>query len=120
MQLGDLQTPSLVLDESILKRNLHRMSQVMHHHGVSLRPHLKTAKSADVGRLAVDGEAGGITVSTVAEAAYFAQRGFRDITLAVAITPEKLHRVSVLISRDVNLNVRTDDRSLAREIANER
>ena len=102
MELGDLQTPSLVLDEGRLKRNLHLMSERMHRHGVSLRPHLKTAKSADVGRLAVDGEAGGITVSTVAEAAYFSQRGFRDITLAVGITPEKLHRVSVLISRDVS------------------
>jgi len=120
MKLGDVQTPCLVLDEAILKRNLHLMSERMHRHGVSLRPHLKTAKSADVGRLAVDGEAGGITVSTVAEAAYFAQRGFRDITLAVGITPEKLHRVSVLISRDVKLNVTTDDVSVAREIAKER
>lgn len=120
MELGDLQTPCLVLDEAILKRNLHLMSERMHRHGVSLRPHLKTAKSADVGRLAVDGEAGGITVSTIAEAAYFAQRGFRDITLAVGITPEKLHRVSVLISRDVKLNVTTDDVSVAREIAKER
>lgn len=120
MQLGDVQTPCLVLDESILKRNLHKMSSAMRRHGVSLRPHLKTAKSADVGRLAVDGETGGITVSTVAEAAYFAGRGFRDITLAVGITPEKLHRVSLLISRDVLLNVTTDDVSVAHEIAKER
>jgi len=120
MELGDLQTPCLVLDEGILKQNLHRMSSAMHRHGVSLRPHLKTAKSADVGRLAVDGEAGGITVSTVVEAAYFAQRGFRDITLAVGITPEKLHRASVLISRDVLLNVTTDDVAIAHEIAKER
>jgi D-serine deaminase-like pyridoxal phosphate-dependent protein len=93
MQLEDLPTPCLVLDCGILDRNLKRMSSVMHHHGVSLRPHLKTAKSADVARLAVAGEAGGITVSTLAEAEYFARRGFRDITIAVGMTPQKLARI---------------------------
>ena len=81
----------------------------MRRHGVSLRPHLKTAKSAEVGRLATAGEAGGITVSTLAEAEYFAGRGFHDITLAVGITPEKLIRVAGLLNRGASINVITDD-----------
>ena len=39
--------------------------------GVALRPHLKTAKSADIARLVTQGQAGGVTVSTLAEAEYF-------------------------------------------------
>ena len=74
MQLEDIPTPCLVLDRGILQRNLERMSSAIHRHGVSLRPHLKTAKSADVARMAIAGEAGGITVSTLAEAEYFADR----------------------------------------------
>jgi D-serine deaminase-like pyridoxal phosphate-dependent protein len=93
------------------------MSSAMHRLGVSLRPHLKTAKSADVARMAIAGEAGGIAVSTLAEAEYFATRGFRDITIAAGTTSEKLDRVAGLISSDLILNVITDDVVVARAIA---
>ena len=89
----------------------------MRERGVTLRPHLKTAKSADVAHLAVDGEAGGITVSTIAEAEYFADHGLRDITLAVGITPEKLDRITVLSDHGATITVITDDVTVARAIA---
>ena len=117
MQLENLPTPCLVLDRGILARNLERMSSRMCEHGVSLRPHLKTAKSADVARMATAGEAGGITVSTIAEAEYFAKHGFRDITIAVGTTPEKLDRLARLFSSDMRLNVLTDDAEIAVAIA---
>jgi D-serine deaminase-like pyridoxal phosphate-dependent protein len=63
------------------------MSDTVRRHGVTLRPHLKTAKSAAVARLATAGEAGGLTVSTLAEAEYFAQNGFRDVLVANALPP---------------------------------
>lgn len=109
MKLETLDTPSLVLDRAILRRNLRRMSAAVHRHGVAFRPHLKTAKSAAVARLAVEGEAGGITVSTLAEAVYFAGHGFRDITLAAGVTPAKLNRVADLIYQGVDIAVLTDD-----------
>ena len=61
-----------------------------------MRPHLKTSKSAEVARLATRGHSGAITVSTVAEADYFARYGFLDLTYAVGISAGKidaLHRV---------------------------
>jgi D-serine deaminase-like pyridoxal phosphate-dependent protein len=109
MRLGRLDTPSLVLDRGILERNLQRMSAAVRRHGVAFRPHLKTAKSAAVARLAVAGEAGGITVSTLAEAGYFAGHGFRDITLAAGVTPAKLDRVADLVYQGVDITVLTDD-----------
>ena len=52
-------------------------------HGVTLRPHLKTAKSIDVARRLYPDAPGPITVSTLAEAEYFAREGgFTDITYA--------------------------------------
>ncbi len=116
MQLEDLPTPCLVLDRGKLERNLRGMSSRMSRLGVSLRPHMKTAKSADVARMAVAGESGGITVSTIAEAQYFAERGFRDITIAAGTTPEKLDRIQELISNNLILNVITDDINVARVI----
>ena len=74
-------------------------------HGVALRPHLKTTKSADIALLAHAGTHGPITVSTLNEAEYFAGRGFADITYAVAITPNKFSRAAALADSGVALNV---------------
>lgn len=110
-------TPALLLDRSILLRNLERMrTAIARHPGVTLRPHLKTAKSAAVARLATNG-GDGITVSTVAEAEYFADHGFRDILLAVATTPDKLRRLDPLLARGVNVTVLTDDLATAHRVA---
>jgi len=90
MALAELATPALLLDSTILERNCAAMAQRAAHHGVALRPHLKTSKSAEVARLATRGQAGGITVSTVAEADYFAAHGFLDLTYAVGISASKI------------------------------
>ena len=52
--LDDLPTPALILDRAVLRRNLKRMSDRLRQAGVALRPHLKTAKSVQVGRMAVE------------------------------------------------------------------
>ena len=70
--LDDLPTPALILDRAVLRRNLKRMSERLRAAGVFLRPHVKTAKSLQIGRMAVEGHDGRITVSTLAEARYFA------------------------------------------------
>ena len=64
MELDRLTTPALIVDRAIVTRNIERMGARMAAHGVALRPHLKTAKSAQVAALAVAGQAGGITVSS--------------------------------------------------------
>jgi len=87
-----LDTPRLILDAARLERNAERMRARCADLGVTLRPHLKTAKSADVARVAADGEQGPITVSTLAEAEYFAAAGWRDILYSTAIAPAKLAR----------------------------
>jgi len=117
MNLEDLQTPCLVLDRKILERNLRRMSDIVRRNGVALRPHLKTAKSAEVGRLATAGEVGGITVSTLAEAEYFSEQGFRDILIAAAQPANKLDRAAKLIAMGVKLSLVTDNVDAARALA---
>lgn len=115
--LDDLPTPALILDRAILRRNLARMSDRLRQAGVMLRPHLKTAKSIQIGRMAVEGHDGRITVSTLAEARYFADGGFRDILYGVGIVPSKLSAVSELRRRGINLRVVTDNLAVARAIA---
>ncbi|CAN5381494.1 DSD1 family PLP-dependent enzyme [soil metagenome] len=104
--LVDLTTPALLLDSTVLERNCEAMTQRAARHGVALRPHLKTSKSADVARLATRGHSGAITVSTVAEADYFARHGFLDLTYAVGIGTVKidaLHRIQRTFGARVTL-----------------
>jgi D-serine deaminase-like pyridoxal phosphate-dependent protein len=116
VKLEDLQTPCLILDKGILERNLKRMSDTVHRNGVVLRPHLKTAKSAEIARMATAGEAGGITVSTLAEAEYFSDNGFRDILVAAAQPPQKLERAAKLIERGAAITLVVDELDMARAI----
>ncbi len=117
MKLEDLPTPCLILDRSKLSRNIRAMAEVLSRHGVPLRPHMKTAKSIDVARLVLAGQPGGITVSTLAEAEYFASRGIVDILYAVGITPGKLDEVARLNAQGAEVKVITDDLVAAGAIA---
>ncbi len=114
MTLDDLETPCLVLDRDVLAANLDRMAALAARHGVLLRPHMKTAKSIDVARLA---GVRAITVSTVAEAAYFAGHGITDILYAAGITPRKLDRIAALNAAGADIAVITDDVAMAGTIA---
>jgi D-serine deaminase-like pyridoxal phosphate-dependent protein len=67
-------TPAAVLDRRRLAANCARMLLRAEHLGVRFRPHLKTLKCAEAARMAVDPRHGGIAVSTLAEAAWFAER----------------------------------------------
>ncbi len=124
MRLSDLPTPCLVLDRRILARNLASMAQAIGRHGVRLRPHMKTAKSIDVARMALalngpegDADTGGITVSTLAEAEYFAGHGLADMIYAVGITPQKLDQVAKLNASGAGLMIITDDADVASAIS---
>ncbi len=117
MRLADLPTPALVLDRARLRRNIQAMTDRYKTLGVRLRPHLKTSKSVDVARMAVEGHFGGITVSTLKEAEHFGAHGFKDILYAVCISPTKLGQAAALIKSGVALTIITDDLEAAKAIA---
>ncbi len=117
MKLEDLPTPCLVLDRMVLQRNVTTMAETLARHGVPLRPHMKTAKSIDAARIAVQGQPGGITVSTLAEAEYFAGHGMLDMLYAVGITPQKLEEIAKLNAVGADVIVVVDDPIVAEAIA---
>lgn len=112
-----LETPCLILDKARLAGNLARMAAAADRLGVALRPHLKTVKSAKIGDMAVTARSWGITVSTLREAEYFADHGFRDITYAVGISPGKLDRAAALVDRGVDLKLLADTVDAATAVA---
>jgi D-serine deaminase-like pyridoxal phosphate-dependent protein len=106
--IGALATPALLLDKDRLDRNLARLSSRMAARGVVLRPHMKTAKSIDVARRAHRSGPGPITVSTLAEAEYFARHSFRDMTYAVGLAPHTADRAMRLRKAGTDLKVLLD------------
>ena len=102
--LEHLVTPSLLLDTDKVRHNISVLSKRMKSLGVPLRPHGKTPKNATVMEWAVAGQPGGLTVSTLAEAEYFFEKGFTDLTYAVGIAPNKLSRVLELTRRGARVS----------------
>src|SRR5262249_55552826 len=85
--------------------------------GVAFRPHLKTAKSLDVARIAMTSPQGAAMVSTLREAEYFADGGVRDMIYGVGIAPAKLARVSTIRARGVDLAIILDSLKQADAVA---
>ncbi len=117
LRLGEVPTPSLVLDRSVLAANLARMAARAATLGVKLRPHLKTSKSATVAALAAEGPVVGFTVSTLKEAEYFHAQGHRELFYAVTIEPGKFARAARLLKSGANLLLACDDPAVARQLA---
>jgi D-serine deaminase-like pyridoxal phosphate-dependent protein len=113
----DLTTPALLLDEARMTRNIERLAERARALGVTLRPHLKTAKSAEIARRLSGGLNGPITVSTLAEAEAFHAAGHTDILYAVGIAPQKLTRVQALRAQGCDLVVILDSPAQARAVA---
>ena len=99
MHLEELETPSLIVDLDVLKRNLAHMAARMEGLGVALRPHVKTHKCVEIGKLQREAGGSGLTVSTLREAAAFADAGFTDLTWAFPVILNRLDEVRGLLER---------------------
>ena len=114
--IRSLPTPALLLDADILERNVKRMAEKVARLGARLRPHVKTHKCIEIGRLQQRHGARGITVATIAEAQAFAKAGFDDITWAVPLPVSRLGEV-IRLARKVTLRVLVDSEAAARALA---
>ena len=94
--LEELDTPCLILDKSLLEKNCFKARKKCFELNTILRPHVKTPKSIEIAKIALNNQEGPITVSTLNEAEYFASAGFKDILYAVCIIPKKLKRLNFI------------------------
>ena len=108
MKIEDLKTPAFLIDLPRLKANVQMMKERAQENSVTLRPHVKTHKTAEIAGLQTTSEAPGITVSTLAEARFYQQSGFEDITYAFPITANKLSEAAELTARLQAFNLLLD------------
>jgi D-serine deaminase-like pyridoxal phosphate-dependent protein len=83
--LSAITRPTLLLDESRVRRNIARMVHKARNSNVRLRAHFKTHQSAQVGAWCHELGIETITVSSVKMAEYFAAHGWHDITIAFPV-----------------------------------
>ena len=116
MQLETIKTPSLIVDYQRTKRNAERIAARARELNVALRPHVKTHRSLEIARLQTEKTFGGIMVSTLSEAGFFAKHGFSDITYGVPIERGKFAEVLEIAQNIEKFAVLTDDPETVAEL----
>ncbi|WP_051548252.1 alanine racemase [Sneathiella glossodoripedis] len=118
--ISALMTPALILDPVRMESNIAKMARKLSTHNVQIRPHLKTSKSSEIANKIVSPNPDAkITVSTLLEAEYFFNSGYRDILYAVSITPEKLTPVYDLNQAGAKVTILLDSPEMANTVAEE-
>ena len=103
-----IETPALVIDLDAMRRNIERMATFARDHGLALRPHAKTHKSAAIARLQIGAGAVGVCVQKLSEAEALAAAGISDIFISnEVIATAKLARL-VALARRITLAVAVD------------
>ncbi|HEY0461539.1 MAG TPA: alanine racemase [Pyrinomonadaceae bacterium] len=116
MQLETIKTPSLIVDFQRMNRNAESVSDRAKSLNVRLRPHVKTHRCAEIARLQTENNFGGIMVSTLAEAHFFARNGFSDIVYGVPVERGKFAEVIEIAKAIEKFAVLTDDAATVEEL----
>jgi D-serine deaminase-like pyridoxal phosphate-dependent protein len=115
--VNDLPTPAVLVDVDVLERNVARMAERARAAGVRLRPHAKTHKLLEVGRLQLAAGACGLALAKTSEAEVFAAAGFDDIFVAYPVVGEDKGRRLLALADRIRLAVGVDSVEGARTLA---
>jgi D-serine deaminase-like pyridoxal phosphate-dependent protein len=74
-QMGELDTPSVIVDLDLLEQNIAEMAELARAAGVALRPHIKTHKTPEIARMQLAAGAVGVTCAKLGEAEALADAG---------------------------------------------
>lgn len=114
----EIPTPALVIDSATLSANLAHAAEFCGSAGVSLRPHAKTHKSADLARRQLEAGAVGICVAKVGEAEALHAAGIDNILVTSPIVVLSVaRRVERLRAAGASLTVTIDDPAGATALA---
>jgi D-serine deaminase-like pyridoxal phosphate-dependent protein len=115
--LDDVSTPAALVDLDVLERNVARVAELARRHGLKLRPHAKTHKSAAIARLQLAAGAAGLSVAKTSEAEAFAAHGFGDLFVAFPVVGEDKGRRLLALGDRLRLAVGVDSREGASTLA---
>lgn len=114
--MPEIVKPTLLLDVGRARRNIARMAERARSANIQFRPHFKTHQSAAIGEWFRGEQVDAITVSSVSMARYFADNGWRDITIAFPVNLRELDAIDRL-GQSITLGVLVDSVEAARALA---
>jgi D-serine deaminase-like pyridoxal phosphate-dependent protein len=95
-----LDTPVMVVDETIMQTNIDEMQSLANSLGVKLRPHIKTHKTPQIALRQIAAGAVGITCAKLGEAEVMVDAGIKDVLIAYPTIGEtKIKRLLALQER---------------------
>lgn len=100
----NISRPTLLLDKRKCLDNIDRIVAKAKNNDVLLRPHFKTHQSHEIGRWFRDRGVKQCTVSSLHMAAYFAQDGWDDITVAFPVNHHEIEVINQLAA-NIALNI---------------
>jgi D-serine deaminase-like pyridoxal phosphate-dependent protein len=93
----DLDTPALVLDLSVLDRNIAWLASFFRERGIAWRPHAKSYQCTRLAQRVVQGGAIGVTCAKLGEAEAFAAVGIHDLLITCPLVgASKMERLAAL------------------------
>lgn len=112
-QVGDsldmLDTPSMIVDLTLMEENIARLMERFREKKVNVRPHLKTVKSPELARRLLAAGAVGGCVAKISEAEVMAQEGIDDLLITTEIVGKpKLLRLVTLVQQHPHIKVVVD------------
>jgi D-serine deaminase-like pyridoxal phosphate-dependent protein len=117
VSLDAVDTPSVLIDQGRLERNLQEVAQLSRQHDKRLRPHVKTHKTSEIARRQHELGAVGLTVAKLGEAEAYADAGFDDLLVCYPLVgPVKLARLAAL-ARRVTVSTVVDSAEAARALS---
>lgn len=100
----DIQEPTLLLDEQKCRKNIRNMVQKATDNQVIIRPHCKTHQAHEIAKWFREEGVRQLTVSSFRMASYFAEDGWKDITVAFPVNILEIERINTL-ARKIQLNL---------------
>jgi D-serine deaminase-like pyridoxal phosphate-dependent protein len=95
-----LDTPSMLVDETLMEQNISEMQALANSFGAQLRPHIKTHKTPQIALRQISHGARGITCAKLGEAEVMVEGGVEDVLMAYPVVTElKINRLLALMER---------------------
>ncbi|MDU2063955.1 MAG: alanine racemase [Sporomusaceae bacterium] len=116
MQIEELVTPSILVEQNILANNIEAMAQICSEQGKELWPMVKTHKSSEVAKLQAKAGAAGFLTGTLDEAELLVSQGVERIMLAYPVAGQaNLARLAAL-ARQAKVLISLDGLAAAEQL----
>lgn len=112
-RISELDTPALIVDIDKLKFNIRDMADFAAANGIQLRPHAKTHKTPQIGKLQLEAGAAGLTVAKLSEAEVFIDAGCDEILVAYPLVGPAKHRRLIELCQRARITTVVDHPDIA-------